>query len=60
MLWGSLVKGDEIASLGRYHVIDAPLANQRYLSLPTASQPGVQLHQDGQGHKWVQLEGLEG
>jgi hypothetical protein len=59
MLWGSLVEGDEIASLGRYHVLDAPLLTYG-LSLPTASQPGVQLHQDGQGHKWVQLEGLDG
>jgi hypothetical protein len=23
-------------------------------------QPGVQLHQDGQGHKRVSLDGLEG
>jgi hypothetical protein len=40
-------------------VIDFPLSNLRSL-LVQQRQPGVQLHQDGQGHSRVLQDGLEG
>jgi hypothetical protein len=41
------------------HVINVPLSNLQ-CSLVQLRQPGVQCHQDGQGHERALQDGLEG